>query len=123
MNQDQLAAFKGSVRTFHSLYEACADYFSGNHEYMVIAVLIQNLGFDGRDSMGYDHHENVDKCQQIIILIDRIANYYPDKYMCQWAKHEISILWETHRYDSDEEILTELDEIAASRVLHEDIFN
>lgn len=91
MTQAQITEFKRQVREFLKVIEPIADYW-GQPNYITLCVLVQNLGFDSSDCMGYSLEKSNEKVITILKLIKSISQYQ-NSHFENWVYQEIDMLY------------------------------
>lgn len=87
---DEVKAVKEMLKPFLSVFEQYVEYVNPKNypHVQVLAVLLQNLVFDGSNSSGYNHFVERDKMNKIVDLIHNISKYHND-YMCDYLVTEL----------------------------------
>jgi len=75
MTPQTLKEFKDRMTEFYPLVHSLSKYFESQKGYEVIQVLVQNLAFSGVYSVGYDHDKEVEKCREIIKVLEKFSNW------------------------------------------------
>lgn len=91
MTQRQITEFKKRVREFYKVIEPIAEYWGQPHQ-ITLSVLVQNLGFDSSDCMGYSLEEANKKVNTILKLIKSISEYQ-NSHFENWVFQEIDIIY------------------------------
>lgn len=84
--------FKTKVRAFHKVMRALASVWD-NPKYQVLEVLVQNLGFDGSDCVGYSVEKEVLKVDNILIALEKLSTYEDNCYLSKYVYREVSNLY------------------------------
>lgn len=84
--------FKTKVRAFHKVMRALTSVWD-NPKYMVIEVLIQNLGFDSSDYTNYNEQREKLKVNNIIKALEVLSTYEDSCYLSKYVYQEVSDLY------------------------------
>lgn len=91
MTQEQITEFKKRVRAFYKVIDPIAEYWGQPHQ-ITLSVLVQNLGFDSSDCMGYSLVESNKKVTTILKLIKSISDYQ-NSHFENWVHQEIDAIY------------------------------
>ena len=84
--------FKTRVREFHKVMRALTSVWD-NPKYQVLEVLVQNLGFDGSDCVGYSVEKELKRVDSILKTLEEIYSYNDNCYLTKYVYREVSDLY------------------------------
>lgn len=93
MTPTTLALIKAQLKRLYKVYEPLAEYHSHNattsHQYTVASILLQNMQFDGKNCVGYDYKEEVQKLDIISNILKELAEYHKQDHTIQYIYDEV----------------------------------
>lgn len=84
--------FKTRVREFHKVMRALTSVWD-NPKYQVLDVLVQNLGFDGSDCVGYSIEKESNKVNSILKALEEMYSYNDNCYLTKYVYQECNDLY------------------------------
>lgn len=87
MKPETLSAIKCQLAKFYKVIDELTEYFD-SPQYITIAVLLQNIAFNGSDCVDYDHNKEVQRLYKVQKLLKSIAQYN-NSYIENWVSEEV----------------------------------
>ena len=102
MKPETLASIKRQVRKFHKLYVVLEQMWNDNArhgckstypEAVQVSVILNNIGIDSTNCVGYDHDQEVAKVEKLIDILKQINEYHGYVYMINYAWNEVECIY------------------------------
>lgn len=92
--QTVLSEFKGNIRNLNNVVESLIKVWD-NPEYVMLNVLLQNLGSDTNMCANYNLQEELKQCENIIAAITDLE-IYSNIHLISWIDKEVNCLYTGH---------------------------
>jgi len=90
MKAETLAYIKQEIKRFNTLFEKVSSYWCPSH-YLTMHVILQNMGAEYSDTVGYNHKEAVKKVMDGLEILEQFSKYY-NSHVENWAAEEVGMI-------------------------------
>lgn len=101
--QTVLSEFKGNIRNLNNVLASLIKVWD-DPAYIMLNVLLQNLGADSNMCANYDLQEELIQCENIVAAITNLE-IYSDIHLISWIDKEVNCLYTGHilMYDHNQQ--------------------
>jgi hypothetical protein len=97
MKTQVLKQFKERVRNLNKVLSKIIVVWD-NPQYEVISVLLQNLGFDSTECVGYSNKKDVERCEDIIKALREIKDF-DGHHLIKWIFTEVDSYYTAYSFE------------------------